>query len=53
MLGTVLVALGTFLAFLDLVLRRNPNQSVVWLLHAGVILIGIGVMIGATGFVKL
>lgn len=51
LLANVLVCIGILLAFLDFVLRRTPDQTRVWLLHAGVILIGLGVLLGAPGLV--
>jgi hypothetical protein len=50
LLANVLVAVGMLLVFLDLILRRRVDQTAVWLLHVGVLLIGLGVLLGAPGF---
>ncbi len=49
--ANVVVCVGILLVFLDLILRNRADQSRVWLLHVGTLLIGIGVLLGAPGFV--
>lgn len=53
MLANIITLVGTFLVFLDIVLSWSGRYSHVRLLQIGALMIGIGVLLGAHGFLQV